>query len=434
MEEKPESLVDARAHRRVGRRASIVAGVCLACGCLAAAIATAPPGSTPPPDSRITIEALPVEPQAAPAGDTSVWSEERIARGETWSAVATRLGMPAAQARDWARSEAARLPAARHGTVLRVLRDSGAALRKLRIDGPQSSTVFTLDPQGGYEAASFARPTTVRLEMRSAFVDRSLFAATDEAGIPDAIASRLAEVFAGEIDFLRDLRRGDHFSVLYEVQVREGEPDTPGRMLAAEFVTGSRTLTAVHFDGPGGSTGWYTADGRNLRHAFLRSPMEFSRISSGFSESRLHPILQTIRAHKGIDYSAPVGTRVLATGDGVVAFAGVRGGYGNVVELRHRNGVSTVYGHLSGFGPQVRSGMKVSQADVVGYVGMTGLATGPHLHYEYVRGGVHVDPLRHAPEPGPAIATSERARFATVADERLGRLALIRGSAVAALE
>lgn len=433
MDEKPGRIADGVRPRRVSWRLGLAVGVAIGVGSLAAALAVAPPDSGGIPPTRVTLADVPLDAALVVSTDAAVWTEERIGRGESWSAAATRLGMAPAAAKTWAIESAAALPAPRHGAFVRALRDSDGSLQELRVVAPDRAQVVTRGPTGFF-VESQPRAASVRLEMRSAVIDRSLFAATDSAGIPDAIASRLADVFGGEIDFLRDLRRGDHFSVLYEVLVRDGEADQPGRMLAAEFVASGRTLSAVLFETPGGTPGWYTAEGRNLRRAFLRSPVEFSRISSGFSEARMHPILQTMRAHKGIDYSAPVGTRVLATSEGQVMFAGRRSGYGNVVELRHRNGVTTLYGHLSGFGPQIRTGSRVAQADVVGYVGMTGLATGPHLHYEFRAQGVHVDPLRHAPEPGPALAAADRARFSTLAADRLARLALIRGTTVAALE
>jgi murein DD-endopeptidase MepM/ murein hydrolase activator NlpD len=433
MNGQPGRIADDGTRLRTSVRSRAAVGVAIGMFSLAAALAVAPPDSSPPPTTRVTSTEIELASAVVVDRPAAVWTDERVARGESWIATGARLGLAPAAARAFAEQAGATLPPPRQGVTMRVLRDADGSLRELRVAADERTAVVTRQ-HADYVAASEPRAATTRIELRSAVIDRSLFAATDDAGIPDAIASRLAEVFAGEIDFLRDLRRGDHFSVLYEVRAREGEADQPGRMLAAEFVASGRNLTAILFEAPGAAPAWYTADGRNLRRAFLRSPMEFSRISSGFSEARMHPILQTMRAHKGIDYAAPVGTRVLATSDGQILFAGWRSGYGNVVELRHRNGVTTLYGHLSGFGPQVRTGNRIAQSDVVGYVGATGLATGPHLHYEFRSGGVHVDPLRHVPEAGPAVAAAERPRFASVASERLARLALVRGAKVAALE
>jgi len=236
------------------------------------------------------------------------------------------------------------------------------------------------------------------------------------------------------MDFHRDLRKGDRFAVVYEMQNVDGEPVKAGRILATEFVNQGRVLQAVYFEDASGRGGYYAPDGRNMRKAFLRSPLEFSRVTSGFSGTRFHPVLQTWRAHKGIDYGAPTGTRIRATADGVVDLIGQRNGYGNVIMLRHANGYSTLYGHLSGFTQSLRYGAKVVQGEVIGFVGMTGLATGPHLHYEFHVSGVHVDPLRRAPQPGPSITASLRSAFDLNVRDRLAALELLRETNLAALE
>ena len=181
--------------------------------------------------------------------------------------------------------------------------------------------------------------------------------------------------------------------------------------MAAEFTNDGRVHRAVYFEDAQGRSGFYTPDGKNLRKAFLRSPLEFSRISSGFTTSRFHPVLRTWRAHKGVDYAAPVGARVKATGSGVVEFVGQQGGYGKAVILRHSNGRSTLYGHLSGFGKGIHAGHRVEQGEVIGYVGMTGLATGPHLHYEFRVDGIHQNPLRAVLPPGPSITREAGTRL-----------------------
>ena len=214
-------------------------------------------------------------------------------------------------------------------------------------------------PQG-FRATRAQVTEEVRTVLRSGEIRSSLFGAADAAGIPDQITLALADVFAGDIDFYHDLRRGDRFTVLYEMRLVDGEPVGAGRILAAEFVNGGKTLSAFRWRDAEGTEGYFTADGRNTRGAFLRSPMEFSRITSGFSLARMHPILNTWRAHKGVDYGAPMGTPVRATADGIVTFAGVQGGYGNVIFLRHHGSYSTVYGHLSRFAPHVKNGARVT--------------------------------------------------------------------------
>ncbi|MEK8032969.1 peptidoglycan DD-metalloendopeptidase family protein [Ideonella sp. DXS29W] len=242
----------------------------------------------------------------------------------------------------------------------------------------------------------------------------SLFAATDEAGIPDAVAVQMAEMFSADIDFHRELRKGDAFSVVYEALTADGEPITwnqgSGRVLAAEFVNNGKTYQAVWFGQTDGKGAYYDFKGESKRRAFLASPMEFSRVTSGFS-MRMHPILQTWRAHLGTDYGAPTGTPVRSVGDGIVEFAGWQNGYGNVVQLSHAGGRSTLYAHLSRV--NVRKGQRVDQGQNIGLVGSTGWATGPHLHFEFRVNGVHQDPLKIAKAAETvALDASQRPRFA----------------------
>src|SRR6266700_2947930 len=203
------------------------------------------------------------------------------------------------------------------------------------------------------------------IEMKSGEIKTSLFAATDAAGIPDGIAIQLADIFGGDVDFHRDLRRGDRFGVLFETFYHGGKTVRFGRVLAAEFYSQRKTYRAVWFQDPWGRGGYYTPDGENLRKVFLRSPLEFSRITSGFGLRR-HPIFRHWRAHQGIDYGAPVGTGVRSTGDGVVSFAGRRNGYGNIIVLRHHGGYSTYYAHLRDFAPALRAGSRVVQGEIIG--------------------------------------------------------------------
>ncbi len=242
-------------------------------------------------------------------------------------------------------------------------------------------------------------PLRASTRMASGTIASSLFAATDAARIPDSVASQLAEVFSGDIDFHRALRKDDRFSVVYETLEGDGEPMRAGRLLSAEFVNSGKTYQAMWFQEPvqgtGGAAhaeakgGYYTLAGESMKRAFLAAPLAFSRITSGF-KMRFHPILQVWKAHLGVDYAAPIGTAVRSVGDGVVEFAGVQNGYGNVIKVKHSSQISTVYAHLSHI--NVRVGQSVPQGQVIGQVGMTGWATGPHLHFEYRVGGVYQDP------------------------------------------
>jgi murein DD-endopeptidase MepM/ murein hydrolase activator NlpD len=262
---------------------------------------------------------------------------------------------------------------------------------------PTHFTRLTVKPEGGrfaVRSALVALETQTRLA--SGTIRSSLFAATDEARIPDPVATQMAEIFSAEIDFHRELRKGDTFSIVYESVTADGEPvpwnQGAGRVLAAEFINSGKTHQAIWFES-GGKGAYFDPSGRSRKRAFLASPMEFSRVTSGFA-MRMHPILQRMRAHLGVDYAAPTGTPVRVVGEGVVDFAGWQNGYGNVVHVRHGADRLTVYAHLSRI--DVRKGQRVEQGQHIGAVGATGWATGPHLHFEFRVGGVHQDPLKIA--------------------------------------
>ncbi|QHI99612.1 peptidoglycan DD-metalloendopeptidase family protein [Xylophilus rhododendri] len=242
----------------------------------------------------------------------------------------------------------------------------------------------------GFSTSIAAVPTTVSSRLASATISSSLFASTDEAGIPDTVASQVAEIFSNDIDFRRSLRKGDRFSVVYETVEADGEMVRAGRVLSAEFVNDGKAYGALWYEPKGQKGSYFSLDGKSSTRAYLSAPLEFSRVSSGFS-NRFHPILQQWRMHLGTDFAAPSGTPVRTIGDGVVDFAGVQNGYGNVVMVKHRGNDLTVYAHLSKI--NVTRGQKVSQGQNIGLVGQTGWATGPHLHFEFRVGGVQQDPL-----------------------------------------
>jgi murein DD-endopeptidase MepM/ murein hydrolase activator NlpD len=242
-------------------------------------------------------------------------------------------------------------------------------------------------------------------------IDSSLFEAVEAAGGHDQTAVGLADIFGWDIDFVLAVRPGDSFVVTYPEIWRDGAYVKDGPIEAAEFTNQGREYRAVRYTDPTGASHYYTPDGRPLHKAFLRAPLEFTRVSSGFNSARYHPILHRIRAHQGVDYAAPIGTPVRAAGDGVVRFAGVKGGYGNLVEIEHGHGITTVYGHLSRFAHGTHAGARVAQGTVIAYVGMTGLATGPHLHYEYRVNGVFKNPQTVVLPPAAPIEAAWRADF-----------------------
>ena len=328
----------------------------------------------------------------------------------------------------------------RAGRNVTVEASAGNTLLKLSARwSPEDDGMFkrlTVEKSGaGFVAKIETLPMTVSSRLAGGTINSSLFAATDEARIPDAIAVQLAEIFSGDIDFHRALRKGDRFSVTYETLEGDGEPLRAGRVLNTEFVNAGKSYQAMWFQDPvagaGGTVstashtlskgGYYTLAGESLRRAFLASPMEFSRVTSGF-KMRFHPILQTWRAHLGVDYAAPTGTAVRSVGDGVVEFAGVQNGFGNMVMVKHGNNNATIYAHLSRI--NVRGGQTINQGQNIGAVGQTGWATGPHLHFEFRVNGAHRDPLTIArqSESVPVAATA-RPAFNQAAEQVLTQFA-----------
>ncbi len=291
----------------------------------------------------------------------------------------------------------------RAGKMVHLTADASGQVQKIVMRFPaekveqQAShfTRLTIERVGGrFTARTETAPLQAQVALGSGTIRTSLFAATDDANIPDAIASQMADMFSGDIDFHRELRKGDRFSIVYETLTADGEPvpwdGGVGRLLAGEFTNNGRTYSAVYFkDNATGKSSFFGFDGTSKRRAFLASPMEFSRITSGFA-MRFHPIMQTWRQHNGVDYGAPTGTAVRSVGDGTVEMAGWQNGFGNVVQVRHAGDRSTVYAHLSRI--DVKKGQRIEQGMKLGAVGSTGWATGPHLHFEFRVGGRHMDP------------------------------------------
>jgi murein DD-endopeptidase MepM/ murein hydrolase activator NlpD len=272
---------------------------------------------------------------------------------------------------------------------------------------------------GELSAEVLTRSYDVRVESVSAEIRSSLFAAVEDAGESDQLALDLADIFAWDVDFNTELQKGDTFRAAVEKLYLDGRFSRYGQVLAAQLVRGDRDLRAVRYEGIR-TTGYFAPDGTPLRKALLRSPLRFSRVTSGFTRARLHPILHTVRPHLGVDLAAPTGTPVMAVGDGRVISAGWEGGYGKAIRLRHANGFVTLYGHLSRV--RVRAGQRVQQGDVIGAVGMTGLATGPHLDYRMVKNGAFVNPLRTQSPPADPIPAAERTAFERDRDRELAAL------------
>ena len=372
-------------------------------------------------------------------------NEVRIRSGDTVGALLTRLGVSDGDAERFLRTS----PDAR---ALRLLKPGRPVQVHVDVDGSLQWLRYAYNPTDGRDVAASAtghalvverhddrfavHDETVanerRVELRSGEIRSSLFAATDAAGLPDGIATQIAEIFSGDIDFYRDVRRGDRFRLIYEGYYQDGEFVRAGRILAIEFINGGKAHSAMWYDGAaaGAAAGpghYYGFDGRSLHRAFLRTPLEFTRISSGFG-GRMHPISNVWRQHTGIDYAAPTGTPIRSTADGIVEFAGVKNGYGNCVLIKHQGVYSTLYGHMSAFAAGLRNGQRVEQGQLIGYVGMTGWATGPHLHYEFRVADKATDPLTAALPEAPPITRAEQVAFRDVANRFDRQIALLRDS------
>ena len=365
------------------------------------------------------------------------WREEQVRRGDTLGSVLARLGVDDASAQNFLRTDAATraLYRLRPGRSLRAETDADGRLIALRslVPGGELLAVDRIPDRAdaGFIARSASPAAATGLELRANEIRTSLFAAADAVGLPDAVTTQFAELFSGDVDFLHDLRRGDRFTVVYETRRLDGETAGTGRIVAAEFVGKGVAHRAFLWRSAAGVEGYYAEDGSSIRKAFLRTPVAFTRVTSGFSLARLHPFLQTWRAHKGVDFAAPTGTPVRAAGSGRVIVAGTQGGYGKVVMLQHGGSYSTVYAHLSRFAAGINAGVHVDQGEVIGYVGQTGWATGPHLHYEFRVDNVQKNPLTIALPNAQPVPDAQRvdylAQIAALADE----LALGRGIVLA---
>jgi murein DD-endopeptidase MepM/ murein hydrolase activator NlpD len=291
--------------------------------------------------------------------------------------------------------------------TLRILTDDAGDLQALRYEIDTGSYLLVeRDAQNQLTSTIHNYDIEVRHRYAQGVVDSSLFEAANAAGISDNVTMELANIFGWDIDFALDIRKGDSFSLLYEQIYRNGEKISDGHILAADFTSNGKTYSAVRYEKPGDTqAAYYSPDGTSMRKAFLRAPVDFTRISSRFSTGRYHPILHRVRRHEGVDYAAKRGTPIRAAGDGKIVFKGIKGGYGRVIIIQHGSKYSTLYAHMNSFDKHVWLGKKVKQGQYIGYVGSSGLATGPHLHYEFRVNGVHRNPLTvKLPSAQPIVA------------------------------
>ena len=330
---------------------------------------------------------------AAPR-DSNVWTNVEVAPGDNLSLIFSRLKLSKTDLHEIVSLDRkdGHLRNLRPGQILRIRAD-GDALASMVLEIDQLNSLWIEKAASGFSLRTEAVEPEIRVAEATTLVSHSLFVDGQKVGLSDALIMHLTDIFGWDIDFALDIHANDQFSVIYEEVYKDGELIKQGRILAAEFVNRGNSHRAALYTGADGTTAYYSEDGRPMRKAFLRTPVNFTRISSKFTLNRRHPILNTIRAHRGVDYAAPMGTPVLATANGSIRGAGNNRGYGLAVELQHGKAYSTLYAHLSRFAKGVRRGASVKQGQVIGYVGKTGLATGPHLHYEFRVNGVHRNPL-----------------------------------------
>ena len=386
------------------------------------------------PETITEALALPALVSASHAG--TFQRESLIQSGDTLASALSRLKIDDLEIQRLLATDAVRQLASsiRAGKRIQATTTQDGQLLTIQFERSDAPALTVRRQGDSYVAEESSELLETRVVMRSGRILSSLYGATDSAGIPDKIADQMAETFSTSLDFREDLRRGDTFSVIYTVNYRNGEPIAAGKLLAAEFVNAGKPYRAVLFRDPFGREDYYTPEGESLKKGFLRSPLEFSRVTSSFSNSRKHPVYGFHRAHTGVDFGAPTGTRVKATGDATVVFAGRKGGYGNLVILRHHNGFETYYAHLSAFASGIRPGRAVGQGQVVAYVGSTGASTGPHLHYEVRIAGRPQNPMTIKLPGSPPLAMAQRARFLQQTASWSDKLALLRGTNLAALD
>lgn len=431
----PAPLLSALAdslRRHPKRVTTSLAALLLGTGVTAFGIAPMAPDAADLPVRQVleSVQALPTEAQADALGDFrfNLFRTESTRSSDTADALLKRLNIDDSAAAAFLRTDANAqvILAGRPGKNVTAEASDSQQLLKLSMRWPSDDDALfkrlvITRTATGFSSSIETAPYVSSGRLASGSIQTSLFAATDEARIPDGVAVQLAEIFSGDVDFRRALRKGDRFNVVYETLEADGETLRTGRVLSAEFVNAGKAYQAMWFQPPGQDAAgapskgsYYTLDGQSLRRAYLSSPVEFSRISSGFS-MRFHPILHKWRAHLGTDFAAVTGTPARTVGDGVVEFAGVQNGYGNVIFIKHGNNNETVYAHLSKI--MVQRGQSVSQGQTIGLVGQTGWATGPHLHFEFRVNGTQQDPMTMAKQSETVpISTAALPQFRQLAE------------------
>jgi len=403
-------------------------------------IITATEVAMPVPDTGFNPQAL-ASPAAgiAPALSAqatepdSEWHDITVKSGDSLAAIFSRVGISAGELHTLLAQGGAthNLKKIYPGQTLRLMTNADQQLLRLSYKIDELSTLDISRNGDEFEISTTHRTPERRVKNASGSIDNSLFVSAQAAGLSDSMTMELAGIFGWDIDFALDIRKGDQFTVLYEELYLDGERIGNGDILAAEFINQGTHYQAVRYTDAGGKTDYYSLDGKSMRKAFLRTPVEFSRISSGFSLGRKHPILNRIRAHKGVDYAAATGTPIKSTSNGKIIFRGKKGGYGNTIIIQHGTKYSTLYAHMSKFRSGLNTGSRVKQGQVIGYIGSSGLATGPHLHYEFRVDGVHRDPLKVKLPGAEPLDSKYLADFNRKAGSLLAKLDLVRNVQVA---
>ena len=410
-----------------------------------ASISPRPAASTEPsiaapeadPQTSTPISTTTSSPQAIADSPAELsWETVEVRSGDSLSVIFSRLKLSPQQLHAVVNADKQNniLTRLRPGQRLDFQIDQEGQLQAIRFNISSTRTLEVSRTEDGFSSTITEQELESRLAHASGVIESSLFNAGLAAGLSDNVIMELANIFGWDVDFALDIRRGDSFSVLYEQLYLNGEKLRDGRILAAQFNNRNREFQAVLFTDSEGRSQYYSPEGRSMRKAFLRAPVDFHRISSGFQPSRFHPVLGERRPHRGVDYAAPTGTPIRAAGDGRVIFRGVQGGYGNTVIIQHGNNITTLYAHMSRFQQGVTNGTRVRQGQIIGYVGMTGLATGPHLHYEFRVNGVHQNPLTVKLPDAEPIPAKYREQFKQQSLPLLAQLETLTQVQVAASE
>ncbi|UFH49848.1 peptidoglycan DD-metalloendopeptidase family protein [Pseudomonas sp. KNUC1026] len=371
-----------------------------------------------------TPEATAQRPATPEKPDPQTHRQVLVAKGDTLSTLFQKVGLSASdvQAALDSNPQAKQFTRLQRGQVLQFELSPDGQLQSLHSQVSHLETIRLNRKGDTFAFEKVIEKPVVRSAYAHGVINSSLSLSAQKSGLSHTQVLDLANIFGYDLDFTQDIRQGDQFDVIYEQRVLDGKVVSTGSILSARFVSRGKTYTAVRYTNKQGNSSYYTADGNSMRKAFVRSPVDFARISSRFSGARAHPILNKIRAHQGVDYAAARGTPIKATGDGKVILAGRKGGYGNTVIIQHGNTYRTLYGHMQGFAKGIRDGSPVKQGQVIGYIGTTGLATGPHVHYEFQVNGVHVDPLGQKLPMADPIAKGEKGRFMQQSQTLMARM------------